>query len=62
MSYLLSMFVVLTIGMSVLMSGSYVLDKGLGFTSHKAVVDSVGWGVGFLILFGAEFAMLAHLV
>jgi hypothetical protein len=55
MSYLLSMFGVVIIGMSVLMAGSYVYDNEADSSPQEAIKGSVAWGAGFFVLFGAEF-------
>lgn len=55
MSYLLSMFCVVTIGMTVLMAGSYAYDHEYDSSPREAIKGSLTWGAGFFVLFGAEF-------
>ncbi len=62
MNYLLSMFAVLLIGVTILMSGIIMMDKEFEETSQHTIMDSMAWGFGFFVSFAAEFLMLANVV
>jgi len=62
MSYLLFMFGVLIIGVSVLMTGSYLLNYGLGLSPHRMIRESLAWGMSFLVSFAAEFLSLTKVL
>ncbi len=59
MNYLLSMLAVLVGGMAFLMVG-ILINREAGQSLSSAFKDSIVWGAGFFLTFGAEFLMLAN--
>jgi hypothetical protein len=61
MTYLISMFELLMVGVTILMAGNFLLinNRGMGVTLQRAVGESLAWGVGFFIAFAAEFTLLS---
>ena len=61
MNYLLSMLPLLAIGMIILMTG-ILMNREPGQSTRSALNDSVAWGVGFLVSFGAELFIVASVI
>lgn len=59
MNYLLSMLAVLATGVTILMSG-ILMNREPGQSFQSSLNDSLAWGMGFFISFGAGFMMLAN--
>lgn len=59
MNYLLSMLAVLATGIAILMTG-ILMNREPGQSFQSSLNDSLTWGMGFFISFGAEFMVLAH--
>lgn len=59
MTYLIPMLFVLLFAVAVLMAG-ILLNREPGQTVQEAINDSLVWGTGCFISFGAEFLMLGH--
>ncbi len=59
MSYLLSMLAVLVVGVIVLMVG-ILMNREPGQSFQSSLNDSLVWGMGFFVSFGAEFLMFAN--
>jgi hypothetical protein len=59
MTYLIPMLFVLLFAVVVLMIG-ILLNREPGQTIHEAISDSLVWGTGCFVSFGAEFLILGH--
>lgn len=59
MTYLVPMLFVLLFAVVVLMVG-ILLNREPGQTIQEAINDSLVWGMGCFVSFGAEFLMLGH--
>ena len=58
MAYLISMFQLLLIGMSILMAGSFFLNSDSALNPRWLFKDSLVWGAGFFVAFTVEFLVL----
>jgi predicted cobalt transporter CbtA len=54
-----SMFAVLAIGIFILVTG-ILIYRGPGETLQSAIRESLIWGTGFFISFGAEMLMISN--
>lgn len=59
MNDLFSMLEVLVIGMTILMAG-ILINREPGQSFQSALNDSMAWGMGFFVCFGAEFLVLMN--
>lgn len=59
MNYLLSMLAVLVVGVMLLMGG-ILINREPGQSFQSSLNDSLVWGIGFFISFGAEFLVFAN--
>lgn len=57
MNYFSTMQIVLGVGMLTLMTG-IVLFKQSEHGFIQTLQESVAWGIGFLVFFGSEFALI----